>query len=869
MAVDTKAQNENEILTIGVGGMTCASCVARVERALKKVPGVSEATVNLATEKATVRFTPKSLEVDSLLGAIEGAGYEPKRDGIVFEVKGMSSPADAAALQLLINDQHGVAGATVSFERARAAVSFLPGTLDVAELKQTAADTGYELHEQSDELEDQHAREQANERTQLKRKWIVSGVVGLLLMNVSMQWGFNFLRESFSTQEILTGMFLAALPIQLWAGSQFYTGTLKTLRHRTADMNTLIALGTSAAFIYSTLVTFWPSLFAGAHLAHDHVLGDRPPVYFEAAVIIIALILFGRWLEAKAKSSTTGAIKKLMGLRAKTARVVREGRELDVPVEEVLVGDILVVRPGEKVAVDGVVIEGRSSIDESMLTGESIPVEKAAGTRVYGATINKMGSFRMEAQRVGRETALAQIIRLVEEAQGSKAPIQRLADFVASVFVPAVLVIAAVTFVLWALIGPEGALIYATLNAVAVLIIACPCAMGLATPTAIMVGTGKGAESGILIRSGAALETAHKLQVVVLDKTGTITEGKPRVRDIFAAPGISETEVLQMAATLERGSEHPLAEAILGASKQQGLELGDVEDFEAIAGRGIKAEAEGKALLFGNIHLMEDEGVDLASAPDLVETGKRLSSEAKTTMYLARERRLLGVVAVADTIKSGAAEAVSTLERLGIQVVMLTGDNRATAEAVGRQAGISDVLADVLPDQKADKIRELQAGGRVVAMVGDGINDAPALAAANVGIAIGTGADVALEASDITLMSGDPRGIATAIALSKATMRTIRQNLFWAFFYNILLIPVAAGILYPVFNDGVPAGLGWIFGSYGFLNPMLAGAAMAFSSVSVMANSLRLRGFRPPGEPRRPASSSRPLDAASTAPASS
>ena len=846
MVLDTKAQNDNEILTIGVGGMTCASCVARVERALKKVPGVSEATVNLATEKATVSFTPNAVEVDSLLGAIEGAGYEPRREGIVFEVKNLTSSADASALEVLITGQRGVASAAVNYQRATAAVSFVPGALDVGELRQKAAEAGYELSEQADEGQDTQAREQAKEQTRLRRKWIAAGLAGLLLMSASMEWGFNLLRDAFSTQEILTGMFLVALPIQLWAGSQFYAGTWKTLRHRTADMNTLIALGTSAAFIYSMLVTFWPSLFASAHRAHDHLLGDRPPVYFEAAVIIIALILLGRWLEARAKSSTSGAIKRLMGLRAKTARVVRDGREFDVPVEEVVAGDVLVVRPGEKVAVDGTVLEGRSSVDESMLTGESIPVEKASGARVYGATINKMGTFRMEAQRVGRETALSQIIRLVEEAQGSKAPIQRMADLVASVFVPVVLVIAAVTFILWALVGPEGAVVYATLNAVAVLIIACPCAMGLATPTAIMVGTGKGAESGILIRSGAALETAHKLQVVVLDKTGTITEGKPRVRDIVAASGVSESKVLQLAATLERGSEHPLAEAILEASKQQGLELDDLEDFEAVAGRGIKARADGHRLLFGNIHLMEDEGVDTASAPALLEAGLWFATEAKTTMYLARDERLIGVVAVADTIKPASAEAVASLHKLGIHVVLLTGDNRSTAEAVAGAVGIKEVLADVLPGEKAEKVRALQTGGRVVAMVGDGINDAPALAAANVGIAIGTGADVALEASDITLMSGDPRGITTAIALSKATMRTIRQNLFWAFFYNVLLIPVAAGILYPAFKGGVPDGLGWILGSYGFLNPMLAGAAMAFSSVSVMANSLRLRGFTPP-----------------------
>ncbi len=848
----TETGNENEVLTIGVGGMTCASCIARVERALKKVPGVSEATVNLATEKATVRFAP-SVEVESLLGAIEGAGYEPRREGLVFAVEGLSSPADARALEVLIQSQPGVASASVSFERSRAALSFLPGALDVAALREAAIAAGYELREQADAAEDAQALEQARSQAELRRRWAVAGVAGAVLMSASMEWGFSRLREAFSTQEILVGMFLLALPVQVWAGSQFYVGAWRTLRHRTADMNTLIALGTSAAFVYSTLVTFWPSLFAAADKAHDHLLGDRPPVYFEAAVIIIALILFGRWLEGRAKGSTAGAIKKLMGLRAKTARVVRDGREVDVPVEEVAVGDVLVVRPGDKIPVDGRVMEGRSSVDESMLTGESIPVNKAAGATVYGATLNKMGSFRMEAQRVGRDTALSQIVRLVEAAQGSKAPIQRLADSVASVFVPAVLVIAAATFVLWTLAGPEGAVIYATLNAVAVLIIACPCAMGLATPTAIMVGTGKAAENGILIRSAAALETAHKLQVVVLDKTGTITEGRPRVTDVFAAAGYTERDVLQTAATIERGSEHPLAEAVLAASKRQGLELGDVSGFEAVAGRGLRGVIDGHSYLLGNVHFMTEEGIDLAADAGLAEAGRRLAAAAKTTMYLARDGRPAGVLAVADTIKPGAAAAVASLRRLGIRVVMLTGDNLATAEAVAARAGIDEVLAEVLPGEKAAKVRELQSGGRLVAMVGDGINDAPALAAADVGIAIGTGADVALEAADVTLISGDPRAIATAIGLSKATMRTIRQNLFWAFFYNVALIPIAAGVLYPLFKDGVPDGLGWILGEFGFLNPMLAGAAMAFSSVSVMANSLRLRGFEPPRQgPSRP-----------------
>jgi Cu+-exporting ATPase len=848
MAVET--QNESQILTIGVGGMTCASCVARVERALKKVPGVAEASVNLASEKATVTFEP-DVEVDSLLGAIESAGYEPRREGVVFEVHGMTSQADANAIEVLLREQAGVTGASVNFATGRAAVSFLPGATDVRDLKSAASAAGYELREQADEVEDRQAAEQKHHQDGLRRKWILSGIAGAMLMAAGMDRGMEFLMEYFTIQEVLYGMFLVALPVQLWAGWQFYELTWRNLKHRTTDMNTLIALGTSAAFIYSAVVTFWPSLFESAHQAHDHVLGDRPPVYYEAAVIIIALILFGRWLEAKAKGTTAGAIKRLMGLRARTARVVREGREIDVPVDEVVLGDIVIVRPGEKVPVDGVVVEGRSSVDESMLTGESIPVEKRQGDRVFGATINKLGVFRMEATRVGKQTALAQIIRLVEEAQGSKAPVQRLADTVASVFVPAVLVIAALTFVLWAIVGPEGAVIYATLNAVAVLIIACPCALGLATPTAIMVGTGKGAESGVLIRSGAALEMAHKLETVVLDKTGTITEGAPRVTDIAVAEGWDETQALRLAAALERGSEHPLAEAIVKASQERGIEVPDAEDFEALSGRGIRATVEGRAVLFGNQRLMQEAG--LAAPEALASRGEAFTLAARTTMYLAVDRAVIAVVAVADTIKAGAAEAVASLHALGIRVVLLTGDNRATAEAVARQAGISEVIAEVLPEQKAEKVRELQASGKVVAMVGDGINDAPALAQADVGIAIGTGADVAMEASDVTLMRGDPRGVATAIALSKATMRTIRQNLFWAFFYNVALIPVAAGILYPLFSDsGVPDGLGWIFGEYGFLNPMLAGAAMAFSSVSVMLNSLRLRGFKAPASAPAP-----------------
>ncbi|MCI0777713.1 MAG: copper-translocating P-type ATPase, partial [Chloroflexi bacterium] len=546
---------------------------------------------------------------------------------------------------------------------------------------------------------------------------------------------------------------------------------------------------------------------------------------------------------ARAKGQTSAAIKRLMGLRAKTARVVRDGQEQDIPIDEVAAGDIVVVRPGEKIAVDGVVVEGRSAVDESMLTGESLPVEKGPDDDVFGATLNKTGSFRFRATKVGKDSALSQIIRLVQEAQGSKAPIQRLADVIASYFVPIVISIALGTFVAWLVFGPSPAFTFALLAAVAVLIIACPCALGLATPTAIMVGTGKGAEHGILIRGGEALEQAHKITTVILDKTGTITEGKPSVTDIVTANDNSEDELLRLAASAERGSEHPLGEAIVLEAQGRGLPLAEAIDFNAVPGHGIEAQVDGKRLVLGNLKLMEDRSLPLNGLTPHSET---LSKEGKTPMFIAIDGQVAGVIAVADTVKPTAAEAVAELRAAGIDVVLLTGDNSRTAEAIAGQVGIERVLAEVLPEQKVNEVRALQAEGKIVAMVGDGINDAPALAQADIGIAIGTGTDVAIEASDITLIKGDPRDVSTAIRLSRQTMRTIRQNLFWAFFYNVALIPVAAGVLYPIFsNTGVPSSLEWIFGEFGFLNPMLAAGAMAMSSVSVMANSLRLRGFRP------------------------
>jgi len=759
-----KAEDKQRV-TIPVEGMTCASCVRRVENALAKVPGVLSASVNLATERATV--------------------------------------------------------------------TFLPGQVAIADLRRAVEDAGYRLRELAEEAPDAEAAARDREQRTLLAKLLFAGIVGAVLMLGAQHQHIPLLAD-IPVRWINVVSFLLATPVQFWAGWQFYVGTWKTAKHFTADMNTLIAVGTSAAYGYSIAATFAPGLFEAAAI--------ETSVYFETSALIIALILLGRWLEARAKGRTSAAIKRLMGLRAKTARVVRDGQEVDIPIEQVAPGDVVVVRPGEKIPVDGIVLEGRSAVDESMITGESIPLEKGPGDAVIGATINKVGSFRFRATKIGAETVLAQIIRLVEEAQGSKAPIQRLADVVASYFVPAVMAVAALTFVVWLIVGPSPPLTYALLNAVAVLIIACPCALGLATPTAIMVSTGKGAESGVLIRGGEALETAHRVQVAVMDKTGTITEGRPRVTDVLAGDGQPD-EVLRLAASAERGSEHPLGEAIVTAAQERGLALADAQDFVAVPGLGVQARVGGRQVLLGNLGLMEQRAAKLNG---LAATAEELLAQGKTAMFVAADGQVLGVIAVADTVKEGAQEAIASLKAMGIDVIMLSGDHRRTAEAIARQVGVDRVLAEVLPEDKANQVRALQGEGKVVAMVGDGINDAPALAQADVGIAIGSGTDVAMEASDITLIRGDLRGVATAIALSKKTIQIIRQNLFWAFFYNVALIPIAAGILYPLFSrTGVPGGLQPFFGDFGFLNPILAAAAMAFSSLSVMTNSLRLRRFKP------------------------
>ncbi|MDX6711087.1 MAG: P-type Cu+ transporter [Blastocatellia bacterium] len=597
-------------------------------------------------------------------------------------------------------------------------------------------------------------------------------------------------------------------------------------------MNTLIAIGTGTAYLYSVAATIEPGFFSGAMSRHPMPgIGPAPmvPVYFEAASVIIALILLGRMLESRAKGQTSDAIRRLVGLQAKTARVVRDGQEIDIPVEEVVPGDLVIVRPGEKIPVDGVVEDGASAVDESMLTGESLPVEKTRGDEVFGATINKTGAFRFRATKVGKDTALQQIVKMVQEAQGSKAPIARLADVISGIFTPVVLCIAVATFVVWFVLAPvDVRFTMALVNFVSVLIIACPCALGLATPTAIMVGTGKGAENGVLIKGGESLETAHRLQTIVLDKTGTITKGEPSLTDVFPSGGVNEDELLRLVASAERGSEHPLGEAIVKGAMERGLLLSNASDFKALAGHGIAAQIDGHNLLLGNAKLMRDRAIELENFEKLVE---ELAIQGKTPIYVALDGRLAGLIAVADEIKPESREAIAAMQRLGLEVVMMTGDNKRTAEAVAKQVGISRVLAEVLPEGKAGEIKRLQNEKRIVGMVGDGINDAPALAQADVGIAIGTGTDVAIEASDITLIKGDLRGVVKAIELSKATIRTVKQNLFWAFAYNTIGIPVAAGLLYPF--------TGWL------LSPIIASAAMSLSSVSVVTNSLRLRRFKP------------------------
>lgn len=791
---------------------------------MKETEGVKSARVNFASEKALLEYNPKKVGISDIEDVIVQAGYGVATQKSIFPVRGMTCATCVSRVEEALKSVPGVVHVSVNLASEKATVEYLEGT-DISEMRRAVKDAGYELGRETEITEDVTAAAE-REIKKVRNSFILAAGLGIIIMVM-------MFTPHFTGMEYV--LWALATPVQFWAGLRFYKGAWGALRHRTADMNTLIAVGTSAAYFYSAVAVLFPSLLT--------IGGKAPDLYFDTSALIIAFILLGRYLEARAKGQTSAAIKKLIGLQPKNALVIRGGQEIEIPVEEVQVGDLILVRPGERIPVDGIIRQGSPAIDESMVTGESLPVEKKEGDEVIGATINKTGSFQFEATRVGKDTALARIVRLVEEAQGSKAPIQRMADVIASYFVPVVIGIASVTFIIWYFFGPSPSLTFSFLNFIAVLIIACPCALGLATPTAIMVGTGKGAENGILIRSAGALERLYKVNTILLDKTGTLTEGKPRVTDVIAMAPYTNEEVLRLAASVEHDSEHPLAEAVVKAAEEKGLSLAGITDFKAIPGHGAEAYLESRKYQLGSLKLMQDNGVVTGG---LEEKAGELWNEGKTVIFLAVEGKAAGIIGLADTLKPGAPAVVAEMQRQEIDVAMVTGDNRRAAEAVAGQAGIKRVLAEVLPEHKSEEVKKLQEEGRVVAMVGDGINDAPALAKADVGIAIGTGTDVAMETGDVTLIRGDLNGIAAAVALSRSTMRTIKQNLFWAFTYNVLLIPIAAGVLYPAFHStGVPAGLKFILGDYGFLNPILAAVAMALSSITVVSNSLRLRSFKP------------------------
>ncbi|GAB4467328.1 MAG: heavy metal translocating P-type ATPase [Armatimonadaceae bacterium] len=751
----------------------------------------------------------------------EIAESERETRQIDLSVTGMTCAACARRIETRLSKTPGVQAAGVNFATARATVAFDPAAILPEQLVETVSKTGYgaSVIERAEAAMDIEEKARQEEIREYRQRLLVAAIFTVPLLILAMSHGLIEFAGMHWVQWAL------ATPVLFYSGKPFFSGAGKALKQRSADMNSLVALGSGSAYLFSALATLFPQFFVtGEHGMHDAM----PPVYFEAAAAILLFLLIGRLLEARAKGKAGEAIRKLIGLQAKTARVLRGKEERDIPVEAVAEGDILLIRPGEKIAVDGVVEDGRSSVDESMLTGESLPVPKQPGDPVYGATLNATGSLKVRATRVGSETALAQIVRLVQEAQSSKAPIARLADVISGVFTPIVLAIAVLTFIGWYVLGPaETRLSMAFVNAVSVLVIACPCALGLATPTAILVGTGKGAQNGILLKGGAALEQAHRMTTVVLDKTGTLTEGKPALTDLIAYNGFTETDALRRIAAAEAHSEHPLARAIVEAAKSRELSLAEVTEFDAVPGRGIRATVDGETLRIGNAAFLREEGIATEAAQ---ADWERLADAGKTPMFAAYGDRLMALIAVADPIKSGAPEAVAEMHRMGLSVAMLTGDNRKTAEAVARQVGIDRVIAEVLPGEKAAEVQRLQQAGQVVGMVGDGINDAPALAQADIGIALGTGTDVAMEASDITLIRGDLRGVAGSIALSKATLRTIQQNLFWAFIYNLIGIPIAAGLLYPW--------TGWL------LSPVLASVAMSLSSVSVVLNSLRLNLLR-------------------------
>lgn len=828
-----------EKIEMKVGGMSCAACAKAVERVTKKLDGVKESNVNIATEKAVISYDENKVSLDEINNAIIKAGYEPIMESnnkkIELTVHGMTCAACSKAVERVTKKLDGVEDSSVNIATEKAIITYDPTKVRLSQITKAIEKAGYEpITEENKETVDEDQKRKDKERNTLFRKFIVAICFAIPLFYIAMgpmvpkpfgPWPVpNIISPETNIINYALIQIVLVVPIML-VGYKFYINGFKSLFHGSPNMDTLVAIGTSSAFIYSLYTTINLIRNAGVsmemHMSHHHQL------YFESAGIIIALILLGKFLESRSKGKTSEAIKKLMGLQPKTATIMVDDKEVEVSIDEVLEGDIVVVKPGEKIPVDGKIVFGHTSIDESMLTGESMPVEKTVGDSVTGASINKNGLIRFEATKVGKDTALAQIIKLVEDAQGTKAPIAKLADTVAGYFVPAVITIAVISALLWAIIGKENTTFVLTIF-ISVLVIACPCALGLATPTAIMVGTGKGAENGILIKSSVALELAHKVDTVIFDKTGTITEGKPKVTEIITYGDYDEDYILKLAASAEKGSEHPLGEAIVRYAEEKNMNLINVEKFNSVTGKGINAVIDNKKVNLGNVKMMEDLNISL----DIVENKyEELAKQGKTPMFISIENELAGIIAVNDVVKESSKRAVELLHNLGIKVAMVTGDNKNTADAIAKQVGIDIVLAEVLPQDKSNEVKKLQAEGNFVAMVGDGINDAPALAAADIGIAIGNGTDVAIESADIVLMKNDLMDVPTAIKLSKDTIRNIKQNLFWAFGYNTIGIPVAAGVLY-------------IFGGP-LLNPMIAAAAMSLSSVSVVSNALRLRKFKP------------------------
>lgn len=802
--------SDTKEINLQISGMTCAACAVRIEKGLNKLEGVEEANVNFALEKTKIKYDPSKTDVSKFQQKVESLGYKVVTEKAEFDISGITCAACAARIEKRLNKLDGVNKAAVNFAVETALVEYNPDEVSTADMMEAIKKLGYSLILKVENAEKGDHKER--EIQQQKGKFIFSAILAFPLLWAMVSHfeftSFIWLPEMFMNPWVQLAL---ATPIQFIVGGQFYIGAYKALRNKSANMDVLVALGTSAAYFYSLYLSF-ASIGSDSHVVE---------LYYETSAVLITLIILGKLFEAKAKGRSSEAIKKLMGLQAKTATVLRDGQEISIPIEEVLTGDIVYVKPGEKVPVDGIIAEGRSALDESMITGESIPVDKTIGDTVIGSTINKNGFLKIEATKVGKDTALAQIIKVVEEAQGSKAPIQRLADTISGIFVPIVVGIAIVTFLIWYFFVTPGNFAESLEKFIAVLVIACPCALGLATPTSIMAGSGRAAEYGILFKGGEHLETAHRIDTIILDKTGTITNGKPTLTDIILANEHNEPEFLRLVGAAEKSSEHPLAEAIVEGIKEKGIPLGSSESFEAIPGFGIQSRVEGKDLFIGTRRLMKNHNISIPDAH--LARMEDLEKQGKTAMLVAVDNEFAGIVAVADTVKDTSKEAIARLKKLGLDVVMITGDNTQTAKAIAHQVGIDHVIAEVLPEGKAEEVKKLQQAGKKVAMVGDGINDAPALATADIGMAIGTGTDVAMEAADITLIRGDLNSIADAIYMSKMTIRNIKQNLFWALAYNSLGVPIAA---------------------LGFLAPWVAGAAMAFSSVSVVLNALRLQRIK-------------------------